>query len=313
MAHYTAAMKTPTQLLLVVVVLLPMAAQADLVASDTTQVVMLGTGTPNAEPGRSGPAVAIVVNDTPYIVDIGPGVVRQATAMAPSNGGPIAGLEVDKLAHAFLTHLHSDHTAGLPDLLLTPWVLERDRPLELYGPEGTSDMAAHILKAYDADIKYRLYGLEPANDQGWRVNVHRVTEGVVFEDYNVVVEAFPVRHGTWPNAFGYRFTTPDRVIVISGDAAPGAKLEEYAAGADILIHEVYSVEGFKRRDEYWQKYHSTNHTSSHELGELADRVRPGLLVLYHVLFWGATEETVLREVREKFGGEVVLANDLDVF
>jgi len=289
------------------------AALAELAASETTQVVLLGTGTPNAEPNRSGPAVAIVVNDTPYLVDFGPGVVRQATAMAPSNGGSVAGLEADKLATAFLTHLHSDHTTGLPDLLLTPWVLERNRPLELYGPEGTEDMAQHILEAYDADIKYRLYGLEPANNQGWRVNVHTINEGLVFEDENIKVEAFRVRHGTWPNAFGFRFTTPDRVIVISGDAAPDATLEEYAKDADILIHEVYSVEGFKRREPYWQKYHSTNHTSSHELGEMASRAKPRLLVLYHILFWGASEETVLREVREKYAGDVVLGNDLDVF
>ena len=103
------------------------------------------------------------------------------------------------------------------------------------------------------------------------------------------------------------------MIVISGDAAPGATLEKYAQGADILIHEVYSVEGFQRRDPYWQKYHSTNHTSSHELGEIASRVKPGLLVLYHILFWGASGDTLLEEVREKYSGDVVLGNDLDVF
>ena len=306
-------MRHPFSLLLLTVLLPVAEPAAALPPSETTQVVLLGTGTPNADPMRSGPSVAIVVNDTPYLVDFGPGVVRQAAAMSPSYGGPIAGLEVDKLAHAFLTHLHSDHTVGLPDLLLTPWVLERDRPLELFGTEGTASMAEHILKAYEADIKYRLYGLEPANNEGWRVNTHEISEGVVFEDDNVKVEAFPVRHGTWPNAFGYRFTTPDRVIVISGDAAPGASLEKYAQGADILIHEVYSVEGFQRRDPYWQKYHSTNHTSSHELGEIASRARPGLLVLYHTLFWGASGETVLEEVREKYSGDVVLGDDLDVF
>jgi len=313
MAHYTAAMKTRNLLLIMLTALVSVGAQAELAASDTTQVVLLGTGTPNADPLRSGPSVAIVVNDTPYLVDFGPGVVRQAAAMSPSYGGTINGLEVDKLEHAFLTHLHSDHTTGLPDLLLTPWVLERDQPLQIYGPEGTEEMAQHVLKAYDADIKYRLYGLEPANNQGWRVDVHTVSEGLVFEDDNVKVEAFRVRHGTWPNAFGYRFTTPDRVIVISGDAAPDATLEKYAKDADILIHEVYSVEGFQHRDPYWQKYHSTNHTSSHELGELASRAQPRLLVLYHILFWGASEETVLREVHEKYSGEVVLGNDLDVF
>jgi ribonuclease Z len=286
---------------------------AEFESSELTRVVMLGTGTPNPDPERSGPAVAIVVNGTPYLVDFGPGVVRRAAAMSPSYGGSMPALEIKNLKVAFLTHLHSDHSAGLSDLILTPWVLERGQPLELYGPEGIEEMAAHVLEAYRADIDYRVNGLEPANDEGWRVITHVMEEGVVFEDENVKVEAFRVRHGTWKNAFGFRFTTPDRVIVISGDAAPDENVERYAKGADILIHEVYSVEGFARRDPFWQKYHSTNHTSAHELGEIAERAKPGLLILTHILFWGATEETVLREVREKYPGDVVLASDLDVF
>lgn len=288
-------------------------AQAELEPSEITKLVILGSGTPNADPERSGPSVAIVVNDTSYLVDFGPGVVRRATAMSPTYGGTIEALEAKNLRYAFLTHLHSDHSAGLPDLILTPWVLEREQPLELYGPDGVKEMAHHVLKAYDADIRYRLHGLEPANADGWRVNAHTVTEGLVFEDDNVTVEAFRVRHGTWPNAYGYRFTTPDRVIVVSGDAAPGPALEAQAKGADILVHEVYSVEGFNRRDEFWQNYHSTNHTSAYEVGDIAAKTKPGLLVLYHVLYWGASEETILKEVREKYEGDVVLAHDLDVF
>lgn len=288
-------------------------AQAELEPSEITKLVILGSGTPNADPERSGPSVAIVVNNTSYLVDFGPGVVRRATAMSPTYGGTIEALEAKNLRYAFLTHLHSDHSAGLPDLILTPWVLEREQPLELYGPDGVKEMAHHVLKAYDADIRYRLHGLEPANADGWRVNAHTVTEGLVFEDDNVTVEAFRVRHGTWPNAYGYRFTTPDRVIVVSGDAAPGPVLEAQAKGADILVHEVYSVEGFNRRDEFWQNYHSTNHTSAYEVGDIAAKAKPGLLVLYHVLYWGASEETILKEVREKYEGDVVLAHDLDVF
>ena len=299
--------------LITVVSQLPCSSFGGVEPSAVTQVVMLGTGTPNPDPERSGPAVAIVVNDTPYLVDFGPGVVRRAAAMSPAWGGPVEGLEVDRLKHAFLTHLHSDHTAGLSDLILSPWVLGRDEPLELYGPDGIDEMASHVVDAYRADIDYRVYGLEPANSEGWRVRTHTIEEGVVFEDENVKVEAFQVRHGTWPNAFGYRFTTPDRVIVISGDAAPSESIERYAKGADILVHEVYSVAGFQTRDPFWQKYHSSNHTSAHELGELAERAKPGLLVLYHVLFWGLDEETVLNEVREEFTGDVVLASDLDVF
>ena len=191
--------------------------------------------------------------------------------------------------------------------------MDRDEPLEVYGPEGIVEMTDHLLKAYNEDIKYRLYGLEPANNQGWRVNAHAVEEGIVYQDDNVKVEAFRVKHGAWPNAFGYRFTTPDRVIVISGDAAPDANIERYSRDADILIHEVYSVAGLKTRTPFWQKYHSNNHTSAHELGVLASGVKPKLLVLYHILFFGSSQEEILNEVKGKYKGEVVLGRDLDVF
>ncbi len=286
---------------------------ADIPISATTKVVLLGTGTPNPEPDRSGPAVAIVVNDTPYLVDFGPGVVRRAAAMSPAYGGDIPALDIENLNVAFLSHLHSDHSAGLPDLILTPWVAGREVPLELYGPEGIDNMAEHVLKAYEADINYRTEGLEPAKEFGWRVNTHTLDDGLVYEDDNVKVEAFRVRHGTWENAFGFRFTTPDRVIVISGDVAPDPIIEEYAKGADILIHEVYSDSGAARRDQFWQEYHRTNHTSANELGDMASRAKPKLLILYHVLLWGSSEETLLEEVRENYSGEVVLAHDLDVY
>jgi ribonuclease Z len=257
--------------------------------------------------------VAIVVHDTSYIVDFGPGVVRRASAMSPAYGGSIEGLSVKHLKHAFLTHLHSDHSAGYADLILTPWTLDRDEPLEVYGPEGIVAMTEAILLAYVEDIRYRVYGQEPTNNQGWRVNAHTIEEGMVYQDENVKVEAFKVKHGTWPNAFGYRFTTPDRVIVISGDTALNENVEKYSQGADILIHEVYSVAGLNKRTPFWQDYHSSNHTSAHELGEMAQRVNPGLLVLSHMLFFGATEEALLAEVKEKYSGKVVMASDLDVF
>lgn len=286
---------------------------AELNPSEITKVVMLGTGTPFADPARSGPSTAIVVNDMAYIVDFGPGVIRRASAMSPRYGGTINGLQAKNITRAFLTHLHSDHSTGYPDLIFTPWTMDRNEPLEVYGPEGILEMTQNIIEAYGEDIRYRVYGLEPTNNQGWRVNAHVVKEGLVYQDDNVKVEAFRVKHGNWPNAFGYRFTTPDRVIVISGDAAPDENIEKYSRDADILVHEVYAVEGLNKRTAFWQRYHSNNHTSAHEVGELAARVKPGLLVLSHILFFGSSEAQILSEVKEKYKGDVVLANDLDVF
>src|SRR5262245_1306374 len=186
-------------------------------ASDITRVVMLGTGTPNADPDRSGPALAIVVRGVPYLVDCGPGVVRRAAAAQASG---IQGLTVSRLSRVFITHLHSDHTAGLPDLWLTPWVLDRRVPLEVWGPKGVARMASHLRDAYKEDIEVRLKGGQPHNPNGWKLVAHEVRPGVVYRDSNLTVTAFAVRHGTWKHAFGFRFDTPDRRIVVSGDCAP---------------------------------------------------------------------------------------------
>jgi len=299
-----------------------------------SDIVLLGTGTPNAEPDRSGPSVAIVVNDTPYLVDFGPGVVRRAAAAFQVG---LKALEPKRLKRAFATHLHSDHTAGYPDLILTPWVLERDEPLEVYGPEGIRTMTEHILAAYQQDIDERLHGLEPANDRGYLVNVHEIEPGIIYRDFNVTeppgsraslpartppgiiyrdsnvtVRAFPVSHGSL-KSYGYKFHTPDRIIVISGDTAPTQRMLEECRGCDVLIHEVYSVAGLQSHAPAWQKYHSTVHTSSYELAEMASLAKPGLLILYHQLLWGTSEEELLSEIRRGYDGLVVFGHDLDVY
>ena len=288
--------------------------QRDFSGPGTTRLVLLGTGTPNPSPEQSGCALAIVVNDIPYLVDFGPGLIRRAAAMSPAYGGPVQGLDTKNIKRVFLTHLHSDHTSGYPDLILTPWVMGRDVPLEVHGPAGTADMTSHILEAYREDIRYRLYGAEPANDSGWRVNCHEILqEGTVYRDSNIHVEAFPVPHGTWPNAWGFRFTTGDRIIVVSGDSAPSEKIVEYASGADILVHEVYSLAGFEKKPNTWKAYHASHHTSTVELAEIASRSKPGLVVLYHILFWGSTEEELLEEMTGSYAGKVVVGRDLDIY
>ncbi len=289
-------------------------AQRDFSDSDITKIVMLGTGNPNPSPFQSGCSVAIIVNNTPYIVDFGPGLIRRAAAMSPRYSGKIEGLDVKNIKRAFLTHLHSDHTTGYADLILTPWVMGRDEPLEVYGPEGLKDMTSHILKAYQEDIRYRLYGDEPANNQGWRVNSHEFTEeGVIYTDENIKVEVFPVPHGSWPNAWGFRFTTPDKVVVLSGDSSPSEKIIEYAKGADVLIHEVYYSKGYDSKDALWKNYHAVHHTSTIELADIASQAQPELIVLYHILYWGATDNELLNEISTNYNGKVIVGKDLDVY
>jgi ribonuclease BN (tRNA processing enzyme) len=275
-----------------------------------TRVVLLGTGTPNADPDRMGPAVAIVVDDHAYLVDAGPGIVRRAS-LAARNG--IAALAPDRLDIVFLTHLHSDHTVGMPDLMFTPWTLERAVPLRVFGPRGSKHMADHIIEAYDADIRMRIDGSEPANETGWQADVVEIEPGVIFEDERVRVTAFAVKHGSWPQAFGYRFDTSDRTIVVSGDAAPPDVIVEQCRACDVLVHEVYSESGFARRPPEWQRYHAAFHTSTQELAEVATRARPGLLVLYHQLHWGTSDADLLDELRRGYDGPVVSGRDLGVY
>lgn len=284
---------------------------ASAVGQSRTKVVLLGTGTPNADPDRFGPSVAIVVDETPYIIDCGPGVVRRAAAANKYKG--IAGLKAESLSRLFITHLHSDHTTGYPDILLTPAVLERKEPLQVFGPVGTKDMHEHIEKAYAPDFHVRIFGLEKGDSNAYKTEIHEIKEGLIYEDKLVKVEAFLVPHGGWNEAYAFRFTTPDRKIVVSGDCTFSQKLAEMAAGCDILIHEVYSEDGWSRRPPKWKTYHKAFHTSTTQLAEVANRAKPRLLVLYHQLIWDSTEAKLLTEIRSKYPGQVVSGKDLDVF
>ncbi|HUR57248.1 MAG TPA: MBL fold metallo-hydrolase [Opitutaceae bacterium] len=268
-----------------------------------TRVILLGTGNPNPDPARSGPATAIVVNGAVYLVDSGPGIVRRAAA---------AKLPMPELKRVFLTHLHSDHTLGLPDLIFSPWVLGRTAPFEAYGPVGTNAMMGHVAAAFQADVDMRLRGGEPANDTGWKIVAKEISPGVVYQDANVTVKAFAVPHGGWKQAFGYRFETADRVVVISGDTTFTPAMIEQARGADVLVHEAYCETGLKTREPIWQKYHAAFHTSTSDLARIAREAKPKLLVLHHLVLSGQPAEQVLKEVTAGYDGKVVIGNDLDV-
>ncbi len=283
-----------------------------------TQIVMLGTGTPIPDPDRSGPAVAIIVDSVAYLFDAGAGVMRRAVAagrngvraFAPRNAMGQAAPQFDRL---FLTHLHSDHTLGLADVIFTPWIQGRRAPLDIYGPPGTKHLVSGILDAYSEDIAERIAASGGPAPDGWKSVIHEITEGVVFKDSRITVRAFAVPHAGWKYAFGYRVETPDRTIVISGDTRANSGIAEHCRGCDVLIHEVYSDSGFATLPPARQAYHSNAHTSATNLSDIATRARPRLLILYHQLFFGATEEKLLSEVRSRFSGRVVSAHDIAVY
>jgi ribonuclease BN (tRNA processing enzyme) len=276
-------------------------------ASETeTKVILLGTGTPYPDPNAAGPATAVVVGKRVFLFDTGVGVMRQVNAA----GLPISGPEA-----AFITHLHSDHTLGYADLILTSWIMRRTTPFVVYGPPGLRRMTRLLLAAYSEDIHVRTYGLEREVAGGYRVNVHEIRRGVIYAREGVRVTAIPVSHGSWKEAYAFRIDTPDRSIVISGDTAPSEALVRASRGVDVLVHEVYSPIHLAVEDrpggKYWPRYMREFHTSDVELGELAARIKPRLLLLTHIIRMGSTDEDLIAGIRRGgFSGNVVVGRDL---
>jgi ribonuclease BN (tRNA processing enzyme) len=277
--------------------------------STKTRVVLLGTGTPGPDPDRSGPATAIIVNDTAYLVDFGPGVVRRASAAFRDKG--IAALEPIKLRVAFVTHLHSDHTVGYADLIFTPWTIGRRVPLEVYGPKGLKHMTEHLLEAYRTDIETRTNpdGNQRTFPQGHKVNSHEITPGVIYKDANVTVTAFATKHAM--ESYGYRFDTADRSIVISGDTNPTQATIDACKGCDVLIHEVHTPAVLATRPETFQQFASKYHSTTTQLAELAQQAKPRLLVLYHWV--GLSREELFDDMRSRYAGLFVIGRDLDIY
>ena len=298
-----------------------------------TRVVLLGTGTPVPDPDRSGPATAIVVDDSAYLVDFGPGVVRRAELAALNR--KIPAVEPGNLKVAFVTHLHSDHTAGYSDLILTGWTSGRKVPLEVYGPSGLQSMTEHILQAYRVDIETRTNPDGPMRDvgrfpEGWKVHAHEIKSGVIYKDEKVKVTAFATKHAM--ESYGYRFETPDRTIVISGDTNPVEATINACNGCDVLIHEAQPLELLAKMPESIQSFVAKYHTTTEQLAELANKAKPKLLVIYHTVSFPpgiapprllppksgadalyASPEMLQKEIGSRYSGKFAIGKDLDVY
>jgi ribonuclease BN (tRNA processing enzyme)/acetyl esterase/lipase len=299
-------------------------------STSRTRVILLGTGTPVPDPDRSGPATAIVVDDHAYLVDFGPGVVRRAELAALTRNIPA--VEPGNLKVAFVTHLHSDHTAGYSDLILTGWTSGRTVPLEVYGPSGVQSMTEHIVQAYRVDIETRTNadGNQRRFPNGWRVNAHEIKAGVIYKDDKVTVTAFATKHAM--ESYGYRFDTPDRRIVISGDTNPVEETIKFCDSCDILIHEAQPLQLLAKMPESIQSFVAKYHTTTEQLAELATRAKPKLLVIYHTVSFPpgiapprllppkdgadalyASPEMLQKEIGSRYSGKFVIGKDLDVY
>lgn len=300
---------------LAAVALLPLVIAPALAEVPAIKVVLLGTGRPDPVIDRFGPATLVEAGGQNLLFDAGRGASQRLWQLK---------IPLGKVHALFLTHLHSDHTVGIPDLWLTSWLPTpfggRNSPLEVWGPKGTVGMMSNLRKAYRWDIRVRGEGehLPPA---GIEVVAHDISEGVVYDRHGVKVTAFLVDHGgLLQPAFGYRVDCSGHSVVISGDTRPNDNLIRHAAGTDVLVHEVAAV-----RPELLEKSPSAAiarrilgfHTSPEDAGRVFARVQPQLAVFTHVAllttdrdFPPPTGMDVLRRTHATYSGEVVLGEDL---
>ena len=278
---------------------------------ETGCLIVLGSGMPVPDPERAGPAYAFVYRDLTLLFDAGAGVMRRVAA---------AGLPIDGFSGVFLTHLHSDHTLGLPDVLLTTWVMGRRGAMAVHGPAGTDRLTQGILTAWRDDIAVRTNGLERGQPGGHDAAVRIIAAdgGLVYDSLGVRVTAIPVPHGEWPSAFAYLIETPTRRVVLSGDAAPNPTLIAAARGADVLVHETYPSVRLRPEDrpggEAWPAYMRSVHTSDEEVGALAAKAGIRQVVLAHIVRMGGTDAELIAGVRRGgFRGALAIARDLDVY
>ena len=299
----------------------------DFSKSKITKVLMLGTGNPLPYPHRRGPSIAIIVNEVPYIFDAGDGAWGATGKEMPYFGkSRVKGftLKKSKATKVFITHLHSDHTIGLPGLLLGAWNFGRTEPVAVYGPKGTKELVDGLTSAYRRDIDYRVYSPTQKNDTGWRSQAHEInTEGKVYEDGNVKVHAFKACHGIWPFPISYRIETPDRIIAISGDTIADCDgIRQASKGVDILLIEGITHEAPAKGKGVWPQQKkipvvqqkAIMHSSTREIAALAQENKPGLLVTYHEQNYTKNPNQIEEEIR-KFGwkGNYYSARDGDIF
>ena len=276
--------------------------------ADSVVVITLGTGTPVPNPRAAGAATAVLVGHRVFLFDAGSNVERQLAA---------AGLPTDGVEAVFFTHLHSDHTLGYADLIFTSWVFGRHDALRAFGPPGLKAMTSHLVAAFADDIDARTSGLEHAPRNGYRVKAQETRGGIVYDSAGVRIAAFRVPHGAFKVALGYRIVANGRTIVISGDTRPSDEVARQSQNVDVLVHEVYSASKTDPNERmadggHWATYLASAHTSDVEVGRIAARANPRMVVLTHVISQGATDEELIAGVHSGgYKGRVAVAHDLD--
>jgi len=270
------------------------------------RVTLLGTGCPPPVMNRFGPSTLVEAGDQKFLFDAGRGALQRLTELA---------VRWQDVQGVFLTHLHSDHVVGFPDLWLTGWLIVpgRNVPLQVWGPRGTTTMMSYLRQAYAYDVRIRIQN-DGASPAGVALIVKDISEGVAYEKGGVKVTAFEVDHAPVKPAFGYRIDYAGHSVVLSGDTRVSDNLIRHAQGVDVLVHEVFVPATLERAGvpPARAKRIVDYHTTPEQAGEVFARVKPKLAVYSHICMPTATEEDLLPATRMSYAGPLALGEDLMV-
>ena len=298
---------------LIVLAASPKAGAQSPVGADDFRVTLLGTGSPQPVIDRFGPGVLAQAGGETLLFDCGRGVTQRLFQLGVKLG------DANKL---FLTHLHSDHTVGIPDLWLTGWLEppwgQRKGAFQVFGPAGTRNMMENLERAYDWDIRTRIADQKLAKENV-AVSVTEIKEGIVYDHDGVKVTAFEVDHGDLVKpAFGFRVDYGGRSAVISGDTRFNENLIKHATGTDLLIHQVAAVRPELLASPVFQVI-LAHHTKPEEAGVVFARTKPKLAVFYHFSLLGTpqvkpmTAQEVVELAQKSYTGPLLAGEDLMVF
>ena len=271
---------------------------------DLFRVTLLGTGAPPPVMDRFGPSTLVEAGNEKFIFDAGRGAMQRLHQLRIPFGD-ISGM--------FLTHHHSDHVVGFPDLWLTGWIGrpwgKRSAPLRVWGPEGTNQMMEHLPLAFAVDIRVRSHNY-PLD--GVKLSPTEIKQGVIYDTNGVRVTAFDVDHFAEKlPAFGYRIDYHDRAVVLSGDTTFNENLIEHAQGTDLLVHEVTAAAGSAAENPEQLRRIGRNHTTPEQAAEVFTRVKPKLAVYNHLLLFGSAKpEDLIPMTRKNYSGPLIVGEDL---
>jgi Metal-dependent hydrolases of the beta-lactamase superfamily III len=275
------------------------------------KITLLGTSTPNPLPDRFGPSTLVEAGPEKLVFDCGRGCTTRLWQLKIPLG----------TVKLLITHLHSDHTVGIPDLWLTGWLAQpygrRNEPFRVWGPKGTEAMMSYLEKAYQEDISIRRESTPTLSAQQVGIVAKDITQGVVYDANGVRVTAFKVKHASIKEAFGFRVDYKGRSVVISGDMAPNENFIEYAQGADVVIHEVgvASPELLEKYPEARQLL-ATHHSSPEDAGKDFARIKPKLAVYTHFTRLSrdnippVTIPEIISRTRKTYSGPLEAGEDL---